>query len=86
MASKPRFVFNTNAIISALLLKRSVSRSAFDKALNDGELLCSVESMDELNRILTCKDFAKYVTECERMEFLDYYCSSESLKQQYLPR
>ncbi len=66
----PRFVFDTSAIISAALLKRSVSRQAFDKALSEGELLLSAETIDELNQVLGRADFARYVTEDERMEFL----------------
>jgi len=68
--TKPRFVFDTSAIISAALLKRSVSRKAFDKALDEGELLVSAETIDELNQVLGRVDFAKYVTEDERLEFL----------------
>jgi putative PIN family toxin of toxin-antitoxin system len=68
--TKPRFVFDTNAIISAALLKWSVSRQAFDKALDEGELLVSAETIDELNQVLGRVDFAKYVTEDERLEFL----------------
>ena len=70
MPTKPRFVFDTNAVISAALLKRSVSRQAFDKALDEGELLVSAETIDELNQVLGRVDFAKYVTEDERLEFL----------------
>lgn len=70
MPAKPRFVFDTSAIISAALLKRSVSRKAFDKALDEGELLVSAETIDELNQVLGRVDFRKYVTEDERLEFL----------------
>jgi len=70
VSAKPRLVFDTSAIISAALLKRSVSRQAFDKALAEGELLVSTETIDELNQVLGRADFAKYVTEDERMEFL----------------
>jgi putative PIN family toxin of toxin-antitoxin system len=68
--AKPRFVFDTDAIISAALLKQSVSRQAFDKALDGGEILVSVETIDELNRVLMRADFARYVTEEERLGFL----------------
>ena len=70
MPTKPQFVFDTSAIISAVLLKRSVSRKAFDKALDEGELLVSAETIDELNQVLGRVDFTKYVTEDERLEFL----------------
>jgi putative PIN family toxin of toxin-antitoxin system len=69
-AAKPRFVFDTNAVISAVLLKRSVSRQAFDKAFDQGELLVSAETIDELNQVFRRPDFAKYVTEDERLAFL----------------
>jgi putative PIN family toxin of toxin-antitoxin system len=68
--ARPRFVFDTNVIISAALLKRSVSRQAFDKALDEGGILVSVETIDELNRVLMRAEFARYVTEEERLEFL----------------
>ena len=45
MPANQRFVFDTNAVISAALIKGSVSRRAFDKALAEGELLVSVETM-----------------------------------------
>lgn len=70
MPTKPRLVFDTSALISAALLKRSVSRQAFDKALDEGKLLVSAETIDEINQVLGRQDFAKYVTEDERMEFL----------------
>jgi putative PIN family toxin of toxin-antitoxin system len=70
MPAKSRFVFDTSAVISALLLKRSVSRGAFDKAMSKGEFLVSAETIDELNQVLAREDFARYVTEEERMEFL----------------
>lgn len=70
MPAKFRFVFDTNAIVSAVLLKQSVSRHAFNKALNEGEILISIETIDELNRVLGREGFAHYVTEEERLEFL----------------
>jgi len=48
MPVRPRLVFDANAVISAALLKRSISRKAFDKALDEGELLVSAETIDEL--------------------------------------
>jgi putative PIN family toxin of toxin-antitoxin system len=65
-----RFVFDTNAVVSALLLKQSVSRQAFDKALKEGKIIISAETIDELNEVLKRKKFEKYVTEEERIQFL----------------
>jgi putative PIN family toxin of toxin-antitoxin system len=65
-----RFVFDTNVIVSALLLKHSVSRQAFDAALASGELLLSLAVISELNDVLKRKQFDKYILEEERMQFL----------------
>ena len=70
MKSDIRFVFDTNVVISALLLKQSVSRRAFDKARRMGRLLISEITIEELDRVLKRQKFKKYVTEEERMEFI----------------
>jgi predicted nucleic acid-binding protein len=49
MPADLRFVFDTNVIVSAVLLKHSVARQAFDKALELGKLLVSRETVEELN-------------------------------------
>ena len=70
MATKPRFVFDTNAIVSAALLRRSVTRQALDKALEEGELLVSRATVEELNDVLRREAFERYVSEEERIQFL----------------
>ena len=70
MPSKPRFVFDTNAIVSALLLGQSVTRRALDKGLQEGELLVSRATIEELNEVLRRDLFERYVTEEERIQFL----------------
>lgn len=70
MPTDLRFVFDTNVIVSALLLKHSVSRQAFDMAFASGELLLSLAVISELNEVLKRKQFDKYILEEERMQFL----------------
>ncbi len=70
MPNEPHFVLDTNVVISALLLKHSVARQAFDKAIQVGKFLISHATVEELNDILRRKGFERYVTEEERMEFL----------------
>ena len=70
MATKPRFVFDTNAIVSAALLRQSVTRQALDKALEEGELLVSRATVEELNDVLRREAFERYVSEDERIQFL----------------
>lgn len=36
MPNELRFVFDTNVVVSALLLKQSVARQALDKAIQQG--------------------------------------------------
>jgi len=65
-----RYVFDTNAIVSAMLLPKSKPRQAFDKAMQNGTLLVSDEVVEELNDVLRRAEFEKYVTEALRVEFL----------------
>ena len=70
MTNKPRFVFDTNTLVSALLFKDSVPRKAFNRAMKSGVILISLDVVAELNDVLSRKKFNKYVTEEERIEFL----------------
>ena len=70
MTNKPRFVFDTNTLVSALLFKESVPRKAFNRAMESGVILISLDVVAELNDVLSRKKFNKYVTEEERIEFL----------------
>ncbi|HVF68332.1 MAG TPA: putative toxin-antitoxin system toxin component, PIN family [Pyrinomonadaceae bacterium] len=66
----PRFVFDTNVIVSAALLAGSVPRQAFDMALNEGTILISVPTLLELAEVLGREKLNKYLLERERMRFL----------------
>ena len=65
-----RFVFDTNVVVSALLLADSIPRQAFDKALSHGTILISVPVILELAEVLSRKKLNKYLLEDERMRFL----------------
>lgn len=65
-----RYVFDTNAIVSAMLLPKSKPREAFDRATQSGTLLVSDEVIEELNDVLRREEFEKYITEALRVEFL----------------
>jgi putative PIN family toxin of toxin-antitoxin system len=65
-----RVVLDTNVVVSALLLAGSISRQAFDKALNRGTLLISAPTLLELTEVLHRPQFNKYLLEEERMRFL----------------
>ena len=61
------YVFDTNSIISANLLPKSVSRQAYNKALETGLLLYSKETLSEFAQVFTRPKFDKYVPIEERI-------------------
>ena len=65
-----RIVIDTNVVVSAALLPRSVPRQAFDAAAARGKLLVSVTTVAELDDVLRRSKFNKYVPEERRLEFL----------------
>jgi hypothetical protein len=65
-----RFVFDTNVIISAALVKTSASRQALDMASMQGKILLSWPTIAELQEVLSRKRFDQYVTQNERMLLL----------------
>jgi len=70
MAKKGKFVFDTNVIVSALLIKRSVARRAFNKAREVGSILLSFEVITELYDVLSRSAFDRYIDEDDRLQFL----------------
>jgi putative PIN family toxin of toxin-antitoxin system len=65
-----RFVLDTNVVVSALLLRDSVPRQAFDKALAQGKILVSLPVIFELADVLSRSKLNRYLLEEERMRFL----------------
>lgn len=70
MKADLRFVFDTNVVISATLIRTSVSRQAFDIACEHGKLLVSLPIVEELQETLRRTKFDKYIREDERIIFL----------------
>lgn len=74
MSREPnRFVLDTNTLISALLFAHSVPGQAFRKALRDGMILESLESIQELENVLRREKFLRYVTPEESNRFLQAF-------------
>jgi hypothetical protein len=70
MPDRGRYVFDTNVIVSALLIKRSTTRDALDKARRSGEILLSLDTIEELRDVLSRHDFDRYIDEEDRLHFL----------------
>lgn len=71
MSRKPRYVFDTNTLISAALLENSVSSRAFRRALQLGQVLLSSATLHEVAEVHQREKFNRYVKPREREKFLD---------------
>ncbi|MEN9568250.1 MAG: hypothetical protein RLZZ69_3446 [Cyanobacteriota bacterium] len=66
-----RYVFDTNAIVSALLFENSKPAQSLRYVLANGQVLLSLDLLEELNEVLGREKFDRYVTSEEREEFLE---------------
>lgn len=74
-----RYVFDTNVIVSALLLGKSTPAKALLRALEVGEILVSASTIKELNEVLARPKFERYVTTEERERFLAAFLARAEL-------
>ncbi|MFM9838051.1 MAG: putative toxin-antitoxin system toxin component, PIN family [Cyclobacteriaceae bacterium] len=85
MSLPKKFVFDTNALISAALLKNSVSAKAYDHAVSVGTIAISDMVLDEFIEVLFRKKLDRYfLTEEERLEpirFLETKASKFEIKE-----
>jgi uncharacterized protein len=65
-----RIVLDTNVIISALILPKSLTRMAFDLALENFEVLMSHEVLAELSEVIYRRRFDRYVQLSNRELFI----------------
>ena len=65
-----RWVLDTNALISRLLLPTGVAARAVDHALARGVVLVSEETMNELAEVISRPKFDAYLSVAERVQFL----------------
>jgi uncharacterized protein len=68
--TKPTIVFDTNALISALMYPQSVSADALVKAVKYFQLVASDKTWAELELVTGRKKFTKYWSEQNRLVFL----------------
>jgi uncharacterized protein len=70
MRDRLRVVVDTNALVSRLLVAGSVPSQAVRKAVDEGQLLVSEDTMEELARVLSRRKFDRYVSIEDRVEFV----------------
>ncbi|BAQ66320.1 putative toxin-antitoxin system toxin component, PIN family [Geminocystis sp. NIES-3709] len=69
--AKLRFIFDTNILVSAILIRLSKPDYAYKKAQELGQILFSDTTFAELKEILKRPKFDKYVLPETRIEFLN---------------
>ena len=79
MADRGRFVFDTNVVVSALLMKKSVARGALIKARVAGTILLSLDVIEELHDVLSRHAFDRYIDEEDRLKFLSLLIKEATL-------
>lgn len=72
MTHTKRWVVDTNALISRLLLPNSITAKAVNHALQTGDLFVSNETLAELAEVLQRPTFNKYISAKERLEFFEH--------------
>ena len=70
MTSRPRYVLDTNVIVSALLFPESVPGRAFFAARTLGDILLTGDAVNEIAVVLRRPKFDRYVLPEERDRFL----------------
>jgi putative PIN family toxin of toxin-antitoxin system len=66
-----RFVFDTNALLSAFLLKSNSNALAFDKALETGEIISSEAINKEFTNVFLRKKFDRYASLSRRLALIE---------------
>ena len=69
MSSK-LFVFDTNVLISAALLKGSLNSVALDKAFTNGKVITSTDCFAEFTEVIFRRKFDKYFTDARRLQVI----------------
>ena len=71
MNGSVRYVFDTNVLVSALIFEDSKPGRAFRLALQNGQILLSLTTLEEIDEVMSREKFERYVTAEEREEFLE---------------
>jgi uncharacterized protein len=83
MNNPPKFVIDTNVIVSASLFSQSVPRQAFDKAQDIGIILLSQSVFAEIEEVLFRSKLDRYVSREIRAYFLENLLKTAALIEVY---
>jgi len=70
MTARERVVVDTNALVSRLLIPKSVPGRAVRKAVDSARVLVSEDTMNELAEVLSRKKFDQFISLRDRQHFI----------------
>ncbi|ANX03474.1 putative toxin-antitoxin system toxin component, PIN family [Immundisolibacter cernigliae] len=70
MKARTRVVVDTNVLLSRLLVPSSVPAQAVRRTVDQGQILASEATLEELADVLSRPKFDRYLTVSERQQFL----------------
>ena len=73
MRDLPRVVFDTNTLISGLLLPDSLPARAVKKGIYEGKIIVSGDTLNELAEVLSRAKFDRYISLENRKEYFRYF-------------
>ncbi|MCW3109857.1 MAG: Nucleotide binding protein PINc [Segetibacter sp.] len=73
MNSLNTIVIDNNALISAVILKASVTAKAFNIAVSNFRIIYSFATLLEFQNVLFREKFDKYISYKDRIDFLNYF-------------
>lgn len=73
MSDTPRLVFDTNILISHLLVPTSTPAQAVRKALHHGRIIVSDDTLDELASVISRPKFDPYISLEDRKDFFRFF-------------
>jgi putative PIN family toxin of toxin-antitoxin system len=73
MRDLPRLVFDTNTLISGLLLPGSQAARAVKKGIHKGKIIVSGDTLNELAEVLSRAKFDRYISRQHRKEYFRYF-------------
>ncbi len=74
--SNPLFIVDTNVLVSSVVFRNSTPSNALKKALTEGVLVFTQETMDEFREVVLRPKFDAYVTRQKRQAFYGEMVSS----------
>lgn len=74
-----RYILDANVLVSAVLSPGSTANLAYQKALDTGILLISVETFAGCENVIFCSKFDRYISVARRQKFLAEFRTAAEL-------